>query len=281
MSGCLYVVATPIGNMGDITERAKDVLEDVDEWIVEDSRRSAKLRDQLGLPKRPMNRYYDEKETRQTPELIKKLKCGRDMALMSDAGTPVIADPGYELIHRAREEGLPVKPVPGVSAPIAALSVSGFPAHEFLFIGYFPRTSEKRRDKLLEIQHFDGTVVFFEAPHRIEETLRAVRTYLGDRELFLAREMTKQYEEYRTGPADELLEGLDEEQGKGEFTVLVHPGEGEDVDPEKYIEDLLRKGMKLSDAARVASKYAEKTRSELYKVGLDVQDRLEDENDER
>jgi 16S rRNA (cytidine1402-2'-O)-methyltransferase len=226
-----------------------------------------------------MNRYYDENETRQTPELLEKLKQGRDMALMSDAGTPVIADPGYELVRRAREENLEVRPVPGASAPVAALSVSGFPAHEFLFIGYFPRTNEKRRDKLLEIQHFEGTVIFFEAPHRIEETLKAIRTYLGDRKLFLGREMTKQYEQYRTGPAEEMLEGLDQETGKGEFTVLVHPGEGEDVDPEAYLEDLLRKGMKLSDAARVASKYAERTRSELYKVGLDVQDRLEDDDD--
>lgn len=277
MAGTLYVVATPLGNMRDITVRAKDVLGEVDEWIVEDSRRAAKLRDNLGLPKKPMNRYYDENETRQTPELIDALKSGLEMALVSDAGTPVVADPGYELINRAREEDISVRPVPGVSAPIAALSVSGFPATEVLFIGFFPRSPEKRRDKLLELKYFQGTVVFFEAPHRIEETLKAIRTYLGDRELFIGREMTKQYEEYRTGTADEFLEELDEETSQGEFTVLIHPAEEENVEPEEFLEQLLKKGMKLSDAARVAGKFSEKTRSDLYDLGLDVQDRLEDE----
>lgn len=280
MSGRLYVVATPLGNMGDVTERAKEVLEEVDEWIVEDSRRSAKLRDQLGLPKKPMNRYYDENETRRTPELIEKLEQGVDMALMSDAGTPVIADPGYELITHARERDLDVRPVPGVSAPIAALSVSGFPANEFLFLGFFPRTPEKRRDKLLEIENLGRTVIFFEAPHRIRETLKAVRSFLGDRKLFVAREMTKQYEEYRTGSADDLLEELDEETEKGEFTVLVHPGEGETVDAESYLEELIRKGMKLSDAARMAAEYSEETRSDLYQTGLDIQDRIEGDDDD-
>lgn len=280
MSGRLYVVATPLGNMGDVTERAKEILEEVDEWIVEDSRRSAKLRDQLGLPKKPMNRYYDENETRRTPELIEKLEQGVDMALMSDAGTPVIADPGYELITHARERGLDVRPVPGVSAPIAALSVSGFPANEFLFLGFFPRTPEKRRDKLLEIENLGRTVIFFEAPHRIRETLKAVRSFLGDRKLFVAREMTKQYEEYRTGGADDLLEELDEETEKGEFTVIVHPGEGETVDAESYLEELIRKGMKLSDAARMAAEYSEETRSDLYQTGLDIQDRIEGDDDD-
>lgn len=278
MAGTLYVVATPLGNMRDVTVRAKDVLSEVDEWVVEDSRRAAKLRDNLGLPKKPMNRYYDENETRQTPELLKTLQSGTDMALLSDAGTPVIADPGYELIHRAREEGVEVKPIPGVSAPIAALSVSGFPANEFLFIGFFPRTPEKRRDKLLEIKYFQGTVVFFEAPHRIEETLKAVRTYLGDRKLFVGREMTKQYEEYRTGSAEELLDELIGDNLKGEFTVLIHPAEEESVNPEDFLEELLRKGMKLSDAARVAGKFSDQTRSDLYQLGLDIQDRLEDES---
>lgn len=278
MGGTLYVVATPLGNMRDVTLRAKDVLEEVDEWIVEDSRRAATLRDNLGLPKKTMNRYYDENETRQVPELIQALNSGLDMALISDAGTPAIADPGYELISRARAEDIEVRPVPGVSAPIAALSVSGFPASEFYFIGYFPRTAPKRREKLLEIKHLQQTVVFFEAPHRIEETLKAVRTYLGDRELFAGREMTKQYEEYRTGTADELLDVFTGERRKGEFTVLVHPAEEESVDPEEYLEQLLRKGMKLSEAAKVAGKFSGRTRSDLYDLGLDIQDRLEEES---
>jgi 16S rRNA (cytidine1402-2'-O)-methyltransferase len=278
MSGSLYVVATPIGNLSDVTERAKEILSEVDEWVVEDSRRAAKLRDGLGLSSKPMNRYYDENETRQTPELIKKLESGLDLALLCDAGTPLISDPGFELVREARQRELEVLPVPGVSAVTAALSVSGFPSSEFLFIGYFPRTREKRREKLLEIQHFPGTVVFFEAPHRIDECLKAVRTHLGDRRLFVGREMTKQHEDYWTGTADGLLGRLNEETEKGEFTVLVHPGEGEDVDAEEYLGDLLRRGMKLSDAARVAATYSKRTRSELYKVGLDLQDDIESDD---
>ncbi|MFB6226773.1 MAG: 16S rRNA (cytidine(1402)-2'-O)-methyltransferase [bacterium] len=278
MSGRLYVVATPLGNIRDITLRAKDVLSDVDEWIVEDSRRAAKLRDNLGLPKKPMNRYYDENETRRTPELLQKLKQGLEMALVSDAGTPVIADPGYELINRSRSEGIEVHPVPGVSAPVAALSVSGFPASEFLFIGFFPRTQPKRREKLLEVKYYQGTVVFFEAPHRLEETLKTIRTYLGDRQLFVGREMTKQYEQYRTGTADELLDVFQDEQRKGEFTILLHPAEEESVEPEQFLEELLKKGMKLSEAAKIAGTFSDRKRSDLYQVGLDVQDKLESES---
>lgn len=275
MDGQLFVVATPVGNLGDITDRAKTVLNEVDEWIVEDTRRTAKLRDQLGLSKKPMTSYYDENETRRIPELIDKLERGLELALVTDAGTPVISDPGHEIVYEAREQGFEVVPVPGVSAPVAALSVSGFPADEFLYIGYFPRTSEKRRDKLLEIKNLPVTVVLFEAPHRIEETLKAIRTYLGERLLFVGREMTKQHEEYLTGTADELLDRFDEDNKKGEFTLLVHPGEGENPDPEEYLEELLARGMKMSNAARIAAQYSDRNRSELYKVGLDIQDEME------
>ncbi len=275
MAGSLYVVATPIGNLGDITARAEDILSGVDEWIVEDTRRAAKLRDGLGLPNKPLNQYYDQNETRQTPELVDKLESGLDLALMCDAGTPLISDPGFELVREARNRDIEVLPVPGVNSAVTALSVSGFPVSEFLFIGYFPRTSEKRRDKLLEIKHFPGTVVFFEAPHRIRDCLKTVRTYLGDRKLFLAREMTKKHEEYLTGTADELLDRIEGESEKGEFTVLVHPGKGEDLDPEKYLEELLARGMKLSKAARITATYSERTRSDLYRVGLGLQETLE------
>lgn len=278
MAGTLYVVATPVGNLGDITVRAKEVLAEVDEWIVEDSRRSAKLRNELNLPDKPMNQYYDENETRRTPKLIETLESGIDMALMTDAGTPVISDPGYELVTRAREKDLDVKPVPGVSAPVAALSVSGFPADEFMFAGFMPRSNEKRRDKLLEIKNLTLTVIFFEAPHRIRETLKAIRTYLGDRKVFMGREMTKQYEEYVTGTAEDLLEDLDDDTEQGEFTILIHPAEDDHVVPEDYLEELLSKGMKLSDAARITAHYSSETRSDLYQTGLDIQDDLEDQS---
>lgn len=268
----LYVVATPLGNVRDVTLRAMDVLTECDEWVVEDSRRAGKLKQELDLPDKPMNRYYDERERQQTPELIEKLVRGLDLALICDAGTPVISDPGYNLIRGARSEGVEVRPVPGASAPIAALSVSGFPSDEFLYVGYLPEKRKARRDKLLELKHFPTTVVFFEAPHRMEETLGAIRSYLGDRRLFVGREMTKRYEEYREGTAAELLEVFEESGYRGEFTVLLHPPEEESTDPEAFLGDLLKKGMKLSDAARVAARYSGETRSDLYRRGLELQD---------
>lgn len=274
----LNVVSTPIGNIRDITLRALDVLEEADAWVVEDSRRAGKLREHLDLPKKEMIRYYDENEDRQVPDIMERLNRGDNLALMSDAGTPLISDPGYKLVKRARDEGIDVRPIPGPTAGITALSVSGFPSDQFLFYGYVPRSQKARRDQLLSIQYLEATVIFFEAPHRIEETLTAIRSHLGDRSLFMGREMTKQYEQYREGTADQLLDELDEETTRGEFTILVHPYEGESVSAKEYLRKLLERGLSLSDAAGVTAQYSDHTRNELYEVGLDVQDEMEDQS---
>lgn len=269
----LSVVATPVGNLRDITLRALDALREADAWVVEDSRRAGRLRTEFDLPEVPMIRYYDEVEERQVDQILERLRSGESLALLCDAGTPMIADPGYDLINAAREAEVEVRPVPGASAPVAALSVSGFPSDEFLFIGFFPRTDKKRRDRLLELKYFPGTVIFFEAPHRLRATLRAVRSYLGSRRLFVAREMTKQFEEYRRGTAGELLEFFGEEP-KGEVTVLVHPAEPPSPDPEQYLRELLERGLQLKDAARAAARYTSRTKSDLYREGLGIQEAL-------
>lgn len=270
----LYVVATPLGNKRDITLRALDVLKEVDEWVVEDTRQAAKLRDLLELPSKPLTSYYDEVESARTGPILEKLKRGKDLALLCDSGTPVVADPGYNLLGAAHEAGIEVRPVPGPSATVTALSVSGFPSDQFLSLGFFPKKSKAKRDLLLSVQYFQGTVIFFESPRRILETLRLLSNLLGNRLVFLGREMTKKFEEYMRGPVRELIERLEADEPQGEFTVLIHPGEEETVEPEEYLRELLERGLKLSDAAKICARFAQKTRSELYKVGLDVQEEM-------
>lgn len=269
----LYVVATPLGHSEDITLRALEVLESCDEWVVEDTRRAAKLRDLHELPDRPFNSYYDEVESARAGGLIGKLERGLDLALISDSGTPQVEDPGYNLVKEAHAAGLEVRPVPGPSAPAAALSVSGFPSDRFLSLGFLAKKQKQRRDSLLEVQYFSGTVIFFESPRRVIASLRLLANLYGNREVFVAREMTKKFEQYLRGPVKEVIDELDVDSGepRGEFTVLVHPGQGEDVEPEEYLRELLEKGLKMSDAARIAAKFSTRTRSELYKIGLDVQ----------
>ncbi|MFP4686906.1 MAG: 16S rRNA (cytidine(1402)-2'-O)-methyltransferase [bacterium] len=271
----LYVVATPLGNMKDITIRAREMLAEVDEWVVEDTRRAGKLRDLLDLPKKPLNSYYDEVEQMRVEPLIEKLKQGSDLALLSDAGTPAISDPGYLLIKRAHDEGIEVRPLPGACAPLVALSVSGFPSDQFLFIGFLPKKSKAIRDKLLEIKHFQGTVICFESPQRFLETLRKIRSFLGDRRLFIAREMTKKFEEYRRANCSDLIKYFEQNKPQGEFTLLIHPREEEKtIDPEEYLRELLKKGLKLSDAAKAAASFSPQPKSELYKKGLAIQEEI-------
>ncbi len=275
--GRLYVVATPLGNREDITQRARKVLEEVDEWVVEDTRRSSKLAQMYGIDPPPMNSYYDEVEEMRVEPLVDKLKRGKKLALLSDAGTPAISDPGYLLVKRAHEENIEVRPTPGPNAPVAALSASGFPSDRYVFMGFLPRKNKARRDTLLEIKNFPGTVIFFESPRRLIDCLQKIRTFLGNREIFVAREMTKKFEEYRRGTTGELIDYYKDNEPRGEFTVLIHPEDEDRVDSREYLRELLEKGLKLSDAAKAAARFSKKSRSELYKVGLDIQEELENE----
>jgi|JI10StandDraft_1071094.scaffolds.fasta_scaffold340017_2 16S rRNA (cytidine1402-2'-O)-methyltransferase len=219
--GALYVVATPIGNLDDLTFRAVKCLKEVDLIACEDTRRTAKLLNHLGIRK-PLISCFEHNELARVDELLGKVASGLSVALVSDAGTPTISDPGFALVRAAQERGLKVIPVPGPSALIAALSVSGLPTDEFLFAGFLPRTGSARRARLLELREQRGTLIFYEAPHRMLESLADMRAVLGDREAFLSREITKVHEELRRAP----LSALETELGGrpevlGEIVLVV------------------------------------------------------------
>ena len=217
MSGKLFVVATPIGNLEDITLRAIRTLKECDFILCEDTRRAKILLKHYGIEK-PLISYFEGNEEKRIPEVIDLLREGKNIALISDAGTPLISDPGYRLVKRCREEGIDVLPVPGPSAVIAALSVSGLETDRFMFLGFPPQKIGKRRKLLKEIKDFEGSIVFYVSPYDIKEFLEEVLEVLGDRRVCICREMTKFFEEYLYGKLSEVKDKVKE---KGEFVVIV------------------------------------------------------------
>ncbi|MFI5089350.1 MAG: 16S rRNA (cytidine(1402)-2'-O)-methyltransferase [Terriglobales bacterium] len=219
---CLYVVATPIGNLEDITLRALRVLKEVDLIACEDTRQTRKLLDHYGIQTRMIS-YHEHNEMTRAAELIVDLEQGGRLALVSDAGMPSISDPGYRLITLAIRHHVPVIPVPGASAFVAALAASGLPTDSFKFHGFLPAKSGERRDELEKVRDAPRTVIYYDAPHRILETLEdVVATMGGSRHVVIAREVTKLHEEFLRGRADEVLEKLRERgEVKGEITLLI------------------------------------------------------------
>jgi 16S rRNA (cytidine1402-2'-O)-methyltransferase len=223
-----YVVATPIGNMGDITFRAVETLKNVDMILCEDTRTTKNLLNKYNINKPTMS-YHAQSKLAKTDKIFEFLKEGKDLALVSDAGTPTISDPGAMLISKIKEEfplgdtsGVEVIPIPGVSAVITALSAAGFPTHEFTFFGFLPH--KKGRETLFkEIAEAKRTMVFYESPHRILKTLESLNKFCPNKKVCIARELTKIYEEFKIGSPTELLEYLTKNpvKQKGEFTVLV------------------------------------------------------------
>ncbi len=220
MAGRLYVVGTPVGNLEDITLRALRVLGEVAAIACEDTRQTLKLLNRYGLRK-PLISYYQPREGQRVPEIVRLLKEGRDVALVSDAGTPGISDPGFPLIREALKEGLRVVPIPGPSAVTAALSASGLPTHRFLFVGFPPPKSAGLRKCLAALAQEEATLVFFLPTRKIHGFLEAVGEVLGDRRVVVARELTKIHEEFLRGKAGELAASLGSKALKGEATVLV------------------------------------------------------------
>lgn len=219
-SGKLYVVATPIGNLEDITLRALKVLREVDLIAAEDTRHTRKLLDRYRIKRRMMS-YHEHNERERAERIIKELKSGKNVALVSDSGTPAVSDPGYVLIRRCVEEGIEAIPIPGPSAFLAALSVSGLPVHRFVFEGFLPHKSGKRRNKLRRLAEEEGTIIFYESPHRLLKTLSDMLEILGDRRVVIARELTKVHEEIFRGSIREALERFSTGEPRGEFTILV------------------------------------------------------------
>jgi 16S rRNA (cytidine1402-2'-O)-methyltransferase len=219
-AGRLYVVATPIGNLEDITLRAVRILGEVEAIACEDTRQTVKLLDRYGIKKRLIS-YFHPHEGRRVPEIIGLLTAGKDIALVSDAGTPGISDPGFPLIREALRLGLTVIPIPGPSAVATALSASGLPTHRFVFAGFPPPKKEGVRKLLAGLAAEKGTLVFYLPTRRLPEFLRAVLDGLGDRRTVVARELTKIHEEFLRGSASDLLQAFESRQLKGEATVLV------------------------------------------------------------
>jgi 16S rRNA (cytidine1402-2'-O)-methyltransferase len=223
-TGTLYLVATPIGNLEDITLRALRVLREADLIACEDTRETQKLLSHFQI-RTPTMSYHEHNEARKAPELIQALEEGKSIALVSDAGTPLISDPGFRLVALAIEQGVPVVPVPGASALLAALAASGLPAESFRFCGYLPSRRAARRKTLAGLASMDCALVFYETPHRLMEAVRDIQETLGDRRIVLARELTKLHEEFIRGRVSEVLEQLRGKPVRGEFTLLVAPDE--------------------------------------------------------
>lgn len=221
MAGTLYIVATPIGNLEDITQRGLRVLREVDLIACEDTRHTRKLLTHFGITTRTIS-YHEHNEADRTRELIASLAAGQQIALVSDAGTPLVSDPGFRLVAAAVENEIAVVPVPGVSAIITALSASGLPSDRFLFVGFLGSRSTTRRTQLAELRAVSATLVIYEAPHRVALTLKDARAILGNRRVVVARELTKLHEEFLRGTLDELIAVFEDSQkARGEIVIMI------------------------------------------------------------
>ncbi len=274
-AGVLYVVATPIGNLGDITERALAVLRRVAVIAAEDTRNARRLLTHFGI-QAELRSYHEHNEADSTQGLLGVLERGRDVALISDAGTPLISDPGFILVRAARVRGLQVVPVPGANAAICALSAAGLPSDRFLFLGFPPRTSAKCRDWLAGVAAEPGTLLFYESGKRAARTLGDLAAVLGGtRRAVVARELTKLFETFLCGTLEELAERVatDEEQRLGELVVLVE-GADQAVDAARTREEervlgILAAELPLKQAAGLAARLTGGSKNRLYQIGLD------------
>lgn len=254
----LYIVSTPIGNLEDITLRAVRVLREVS-WIAcEDTRHTRKLLEHLGIAT-PLTSYHEHNEAAKAEELIEKLNAGSDIALVSDAGTPLISDPGYRIVAAAVEQGIPVVPIPGPSAILGALAASGLPTDSFRFGGFLPPKSGQRRKALEDLRNESATLVFYEAPHRIVETLEDIGAVLRDRPVVIARELTKLHEEFLRGTASQLKAELEKRPSvKGEMTVLIGKATEAPAPDDRPLEDAVReleeRGVPRMDAIKQIAK---------------------------
>ena len=271
--GTLFVVATPIGHMEDITLRAIRTLKEVSLIAAEDTRHTRKLLARYEIGTR-LTAYHDHNKEKRTPELLKKLKSGNAIALVTDAGTPSISDPGYYLVRAAIQEAVPVVPIPGSSALVAALSVSGLPTDSFVFVGFSPRKSVKRQQILQGLKQERRTLVFYESPKRLLGFMREMKQAMGDRSVVVARELTKIHEEIIRGSLTHVMETLGSRPSlKGEYTLLVEgfKGDGE-FDQTQLLNDLKRMcsetDQPLSVVAKELSRKYALPRKFVYQEGL-------------
>jgi 16S rRNA (cytidine1402-2'-O)-methyltransferase len=277
MPGTLYLVATPIGNLADITHRALQVLHDVDLIACEDTRHTHKLLKHYNIDTRTIS-YHEHNEQQRSEQLIDMLKQGLNVAVVSDAGTPAISDPGFRIVRAAIEHGLTVIPVPGPSALLAALIAAGLPPDEFFFAGFLPSRTTARRSRLNELRSVPGTLIFYEAPHRLAETLQDSYELLGEREAVVARELTKLHEEIRRGLLSKLAEHYQQEKVRGEIVVLIDrnviaEAMTSDVSIAALVDQLERAGMDHRTALKKAARELGLSRAEAYRKLIAERDR--------
>ena len=269
MIGKLYLVGTPIGNLGDLSPRAADTLEKVDFIAAEDTRVTVKLLNHLGL-KKPMLSYYEHNKKERGGEIIERLLSGQNCALVTDAGMPAISDPGEDMVKLAHENGIPVESVPGPSAVITALAISGMPSGRFTFEGFLTMNKPGRRAHLAELKTEKRTMIFYEAPHKLIATLKDMLDFLGDREIALVRELTKIHEEVIHTTLSGALKTYSEKEPKGEFVIIVSGAKETEKtytleEAVALAKDFIEKGDSTSSAAKKAAEITGLKKGDIYK----------------
>src|SRR3989440_1940876 len=285
MAGTLYIVSTPIGNLDDITHRALRTLREVDAIACEDTRHTRKLLNHFAINAATIS-YHEHNERERAEELCAMLAAGKNIALVSDAGTPIVSDPGFRVVNLAIEKGFSVVPIPGATAFVAALSASGLPSDQFLFAGFLPARSSGRRAKLEALRSIDTTLIFYEAPHRIAATLRDAANILGNRQAVVARELTKLHEQFARGRLNDLAENFsDRNKARGEIVLLIAAGQSEnDIDRgsktvstshalAERVRTLEREGLDEKSALKKAARELGLKRDEAYRLMLTQKNR--------
>ncbi len=277
IKGALYIVATPIGNLEDLSPRAKMVLENVDLIVAEDTRHSKPMLNQFGIETK-VRAYHDHNEREQTPALIQQLQTGDSIALISDAGTPLICDPGYHLVVAAHAVDIKVIPVPGPSALISALSAAGFSTEKFIFEGYLPAKTSARQQRMQLFKDENRTLVFYEAPHRIIASIEdAINCFGSERQAVLAKEITKLHENIRRGTLPELLEWLnsDKDLSKGEFVVVIQGNKEtvlDEVETTRVLK-LLLVDHSFKEAIKLTCEITHSKKNDVYKLAMELKDK--------
>jgi 16S rRNA (cytidine1402-2'-O)-methyltransferase len=271
----LYVVGTPIGNLEDMTFRAVRILQTVDIIAAEDTRHTGKLLQHFEI-KTPQVSYHEHNRTSRIPELLEHLTNDKAIALVSDAGMPGISDPGYELVKACIEAGIAVVPIPGASAAITALSAAGLPTDRFVFEGFLPAKTQQRREHLESLQTESRTLIFYESPHRLRDTLQDLAEVLGsDRQIVLGRELTKLYEEFWRGTIAEAIAHYSQRDPQGEYTLVLagippsHPQLTEE-ELKTELKQLITQGISRSQASRQLAKFTSLPRRQLYQLALSL-----------
>lgn len=245
--GTLYLVPTPIGNLSDITQRAIDILANVDIIAAEDTRHTKLLLNHFNIHKRIIA-YHEHNKHVAGEYLIEQLRIGKSIAQCSDAGMPVISDPGYDLVKKALTENISIVPLPGANAALTALIASGLDSRQFVFIGFLPKTNTKKKKILKDISNLSMTLIFYEAPHRLKETLDILLSELGNRYAVLARELTKKFETFERNTLSELRKKLDEESARGEYVILVEGFKDTEVKKEEVEKDWKKVALSLVES---------------------------------